>query len=346
MSESWRRLLARVVAIAFFLVLVEVMVLRVSHLVRLDPLLLPDRTLGWRLIPNLNGAHKPYEVYTDRQGFRISPSGRGQSRRSFDVVFVGDSFCFGSGVDYSESLVGRFAGAHPKLSVANYGVPGYGTDQEYLILRRYISLLQPGGIVVMVTYLNDFDDIRDRWYDARLKPWFTLSGSKLVLHKPHSLLNSLCWYCRTAYVIAHLIVGAGGVTPRIRGSYAYADGLYGALLVRMARLVTEHRGRLVIVYTSGQEAGSTDALQREQSARCWAARTGSGFIDLDDMPDAQNPGLYMKNDVHWNATGSLLNYDYFVARLRTEADFAGHAAKQGCPSVQSLGQARQASFGN
>jgi hypothetical protein len=346
MSESLRRLLVGVVAIAFCLVFVEVMVLRISHVVHLDPLLLPDRTLGWRLIPNLNGAHKPYEVFTDRQGFRISESGRGQDSRPFDVVFVGDSFCFGSGVDYSESLVGHFARAHPKLSVANYGVPGYGTDQEYLILQRYILLLQPGGIVVIVTYINDFDDIRDRWYDARLKPWFTLSGSKLVLHKPHSLLNSLCWYCRTAYVIAHLIVTAGWVTPRIGGTYAYADRLYGALLMRMARLVAQRRGRLVIVYTSGQEAGSADALQREESARCWAERTNSGFIDLDAMPDAQNPGLYMKNDVHWNATGGLLNYDYFVARLGAAADFAGHAAKQRCPSLQSLGQARQASVDN
>lgn len=327
-----RGILAAIASTVFFLIFTEVMVLWVSHLVHLDPLLLPDRTLGWRLIPSLDGAHKPYLVYTDRNGFRTSGRDLGRSGEPFDVVFVGDSFCFGSGMDYPESLVGHFAEAHPGLTVANYGVPGYGTDQEYLILRRHLSLLQEDGDVVVLTYLNDFDDIRDRWDDARLKPWFTLENGKLVLHRPHSLLNSTCWYSRSAYVIAHFAVVAG-VTPKIRGNYAFADRLYGALIMRIAALVAQRRGRLVIVYTSGQDADSIEGLRRAASAHQWAERADAGFIDLDEMPGGGNPRLYRRNDIHWNAAGSLLNYNYFAARFPTAINIAAQAAARRSSSL-------------
>jgi hypothetical protein len=315
MSKFLRAFLAAGCSTIILLVFVEALVLWVSHLSHLDPLLLPDPTLGWRLIPNLKAARKPYLVYTDGNGFRVSRNERNRNQEQYDVVFLGDSFCFGSGLDYSKTLVGRFAQTHPRLRVANMGVPAYGSDQEYLMLRRHLALVREGGVVVVLTFVNDFDDIRDRWDDARLKPWFALEGGKLVLHRPHSLLNSLCWYSRTAYVVAHFTIAAGAIAPKIRGHDAYADRLYGALITRIAELVAQRHGQLVIAYTSGREADSGAALQRAESAGGWAERAGAAFIDLDEMPDAANPRLYIKGDIHWDEAGALLNYNYFAGRF-------------------------------
>jgi hypothetical protein len=43
--------------------------------------------------------------------------------------------------------------------------------------------------------------------------------------------------------------------------------------------------------------------------RCWAERTGAGFVDLDKMLDVGNPRLYMRDDVRWNTPDNLLNYN-------------------------------------
>jgi hypothetical protein len=104
----------------------------------------PDSLLGWRLIPShvaraIETRHDTvlYDVrYTvDSAGRRVSPPGPATAGGSC-VLFFADSFVFGEGVADEETFpfrVGEAVGG--RLSVANFGVPGYGAEHMLAIIE-------------------------------------------------------------------------------------------------------------------------------------------------------------------------------------------------------------------
>ena len=273
-----------------------------------------DSLLGWRVLPNLHAAHTPYITYTDAHGFRILPA-EPLDTRECDVLMIGDSFCFGSWLSAQYTLAGRLKLAHPALRIANASVPGYGTDQELLALERYAPMLKPGGTVILLTYLNDFDDIRDRWNEVREKPWFDLKSGELALNRPDSMTNSVLWSMRVLGVMAYAGALAFDLQPRIYGDEKYAATLYMALVERMATMVRRRGGHFVVVYTSGRDARTANGRHWAGVAQKAAARADAEFISLDANTSALGPEMYIDGDIHWNAAGTLANYNYLAPRL-------------------------------
>jgi hypothetical protein len=66
---------------------------------------------------------------------------------------LGDSFAFGWGVNggemFSSALERELAGRPEKYAVRTLGVPGYSTDQEYLLWRRLSPQLRVDQVVVL-----------------------------------------------------------------------------------------------------------------------------------------------------------------------------------------------------
>ncbi|HEV3113876.1 MAG TPA: GDSL-type esterase/lipase family protein [Candidatus Binataceae bacterium] len=272
-----------------------------------------DALLGWRVLPNLEAARTPYITYTDIHGFRILPN-EPRDVRTFDVMLVGDSFCFGSWYSAEQTLAGLLKLNHPALRIANTAVPGYGTDQELLALQRYAPMLKPAGAVVLLTYTNDFDDIRDRWEEVREKPWFTMDGDGLVLERPDSWFNRLLWSAHIFSVSAYLTSLAFGLQPRIYGDDAYAARLYAALLEQMAAVVRARHARFIVLYTSGRNARTPEGRRWAAVVRDAAARAGATFFSLDDQ-NPLGPAMFAPDEIHWNAAGNRAVYDYIAPRL-------------------------------
>src|SRR5215831_727211 len=93
-----------------------------------------DAALGWR---NRPGADTDFESPEFRVHVRINERGlRGPSvaatpeARKRRVLFVGDSFVFGWGVEENETFAAELARRIPDLEPVLMGVAGYGTDQE------------------------------------------------------------------------------------------------------------------------------------------------------------------------------------------------------------------------
>jgi hypothetical protein len=273
-----------------------------------------DAMLGWRVLPNLRGAHCPYLTYTDIHGFRIVP-GEPTDTQTYDVMMFGDSFCFGSWLSAQDTFAGHLKLGHPDLGIANAAVPGYGTDQELLALERYIPMLKPGGTVILFTYINDFDDIRDRWNEVREKPWFEIGADGLVLNRPDSLVNSFLWSARVFGVLAYAGALAFNAEPSIYGDDQYAAKLYTALVERMAAMVKQKNGHFVVLYASGRSARSAQGRQWAAVAQVAVARTGAVFISLDANTTALTANMFIDGDIHWNAAGNLANYNYISPRL-------------------------------
>ena len=106
---------------------------------------------------------------------------------------LGDSVAWGFGLNddetvsfYLDELVRPMG-----YQVQNLGVSGYGTDQEYLFLKRHIADLPNLSHVVLLTYTgNDlFECALNRAYGKR-KPFFVLEGEALV--QPRETISKYC----------------------------------------------------------------------------------------------------------------------------------------------------------
>jgi GDSL-like Lipase/Acylhydrolase family len=272
-----------------------------------------DALLGWRVLPNLNAARTPYITYTDSHGFRILP-GEPRDTTTYDVMLVGDSFCFGSWISAEQTLAGMLKLDHPDLRIANTAVPGYGTDQELLMLRRWAPMLKPGGTVILLTYMNDFDDIRDRWEEVREKPWFRMDGDALVLELPDSWANRLLWSAHIFSVTAYLTSLAFNLQPRIWGDDPYAARLYSALLQQMAQTVRARHARFVVLYTSGPNADTPAGKRWAGVVRRAAAQASADFFSLDDQ-GRLSPAMFAPDKIHWNGAGNRAVYNYIAPRI-------------------------------
>lgn len=70
-------------------------------------------------------------VDVNKEGLRDSE----QNLQSPEVIFLGDSYTMGWGVEESDSFVRRFAAATGKKCL-NAGISSYGTAREYLMMKR------------------------------------------------------------------------------------------------------------------------------------------------------------------------------------------------------------------
>lgn len=155
----------------------------------LDPgLMVYDRHLGWKLTPRWHGQHQNPDFRarynTNSYGFRGRFETHSESP-GHHYAFVGDSFTFGMGVDDDETFVHYLnSSAAPGDRYLNFAIPGFSTDQEYILIQERVFDFLP-DVIVLVTYLgNDlFDNQLPFPLQAnRAKPYFELSGNKLVLH--------------------------------------------------------------------------------------------------------------------------------------------------------------------
>jgi hypothetical protein len=152
------------------------------------PLTRRDPDLGWTLKPDVAWpvGSAPWEngLSTNAAGFRDAPHAEAKAPGAYRIAVLGDSFVFGSGVAQDAILTRRLA-AHlgPGFEVVNLGVPGYGTDQELLTLRRWGRKFSPDLVLVGFFWNDLMENVSDRIYGLP-KPRFTLEGGRLVPHPP------------------------------------------------------------------------------------------------------------------------------------------------------------------
>ncbi len=141
-----------------------------------------DRTLGWFPAPNshrqLNTARGVVSVHHNSRGFRDPEPTFDERPR---VLFLGDSFVWGSSLEANERFTDKLRARHPEWQVYNFGVIGYGTDQELLLLEKKFAEYQP-QLVFLVFYQNDYTDNNNNGQGVFYrKPYFTLEPDGLRL---------------------------------------------------------------------------------------------------------------------------------------------------------------------
>ena len=301
---------------------------------------------GWRLTPGWRGRHRHsdfdarYEI--NRHGFRgqFPPRPSGGQR----VAVVGDSFTFGFGVTNGATFVDRLnETAGERLACLNFGVPGYSTDQEWLLVKDRVWAFEPDVVVLVVYLANDIMDNPRAWplQGNRAKPRFVAGTDGLILtNVPVSNLprpggvpawnlssevygrkpavGRLARQLRRSAVVARVqdlwreepAFHAAKVSPAFRS----AIDLFEAIVDELAEACDEREVKLRLVLLPGKSyvlqpgsfsAGMQAYLRGEIVDRC--AGQGIPVCDLAaglrGLPDERRRGLYFVNDGHLTADG-------------------------------------------
>lgn len=142
-----------------------------------------DSTLGWFPRANTHSrvrASRAFTVVHNSAGFRDREHRPGEPA---GVFFLGDSFVWGYDVDAPERFTDKLQERHPEWNIYNFGVSGYGTDQEYLLLQEWFEACRPRVVfLIFCTETDDLDNSTNVRYGGYYKPYCTVAGTRLELH--------------------------------------------------------------------------------------------------------------------------------------------------------------------
>ena len=152
--------------------------------------------IGYRFIPGIRARvrHESggYNVRCNRAGFRCDHEVTPKPKEgTFRVLLFGDSFTAGDGVSnkhrFGDLLEQKISG----IEVLNFGLPGSGTDQQYLAFEEYAKPIDY-HLLLICPFVENIERIiashrktvnfADGKVVERAKPYFTLEEGELVLH--------------------------------------------------------------------------------------------------------------------------------------------------------------------
>ena len=116
---------------------------------------IPDKTLIWKLNPNLTGYRAP-----NTEGFRDNPY---NPDAEFKILLLGDSISWGDCVPHTEKIYPQVCEitlskeTGKSFEIINTAVPGYSTLQELRALKLYSRKYKP-QMVILQFCLNDVVD--------------------------------------------------------------------------------------------------------------------------------------------------------------------------------------------
>ncbi len=222
----------------FFLILLLVLELFLHIYIsftRGELALISNPELGWAVKPNFHsertissyGGYKKYpvKITTNELGFR--KWGNPDSKKT-KIFIVGDSLTHSMYASDDKTWYSIF-GERTEAEVFTYGCSGYGTIQQYLIIKRYFNLIKPDKVIIAFTS-NDFDNNIDTGnYDpienAFGRPYFILDlkntnniGDEVPIKNPNTVphiklkrSNIKTFLCANSYLAYFIITRLGEI---------------------------------------------------------------------------------------------------------------------------------------
>jgi len=138
-----------------------------------------DPELGW--VPTPNAAT---QQTSGNRTISVRHNGLGLRERELGDIapdrflFLGDSFTYGYDAEAGERFSDLLQKALPQYGMVNAGVSGYGTDQQFLLMKRLWKEVNPKYVVLTFCVDNDRDDNTSSYrYRKYHKPYFVPTPS-------------------------------------------------------------------------------------------------------------------------------------------------------------------------
>src|SRR6516225_2547914 len=138
-----------------------------------------DPELGW--VPTPNAAT---QQTSGNRTISVRHNGLGLRERELGDIapdrflFLGDSFTYGYDAEAGERFSDLLQKALPQYGMVNAGVSGYGTDQQFLLMKRLWNEVNPKYVVLTFCVDNDRDDNTSSYrYRKYHKPYFVPTPS-------------------------------------------------------------------------------------------------------------------------------------------------------------------------
>ncbi len=156
-----------------------------------------DADIGYRFVPHLKtrvvSPDGGYLVRTNALGFRSDREFERHASDARRILVFGDSFTAGDGVSNGSRYTDVLETLLAPVEVHNFGLPGSGTDQQFIAYRKVAEAASCEAVVIAVLVENIRRNVgayrpsQDGDGDVEFvpKPYFELAGDALVrFHDP------------------------------------------------------------------------------------------------------------------------------------------------------------------
>jgi hypothetical protein len=284
-----------------------------------------DMELGWRSIPNTVAQYRglrPITIRTNSLGLRDIEHGHTPRPT---VLFLGDSFVWGYDVEQNERFTEILRDEFPRIRMVNAGVSGYGTDQEYLLLRSIWNSYKPDVVVLILCAENDrYDNETNLTSNGYYKPYLEQTSVGQWRFAGHPIPKS-----RHSYFIEN---------PFVRNLWLARAAVTGYVYLRYPKVMlpdpTEHLIGMLRDFVQSHGAKFLVGVQYSDP-RDAAVPQAQAVLQAQNVPytsigDAES---YQVDGNHWTPKGHRLVADRLRSLLMTNAgfspaDFAGRSGKE------------------
>jgi hypothetical protein len=251
---------------------------------------------GYRLIPSRRTTYlyphknpRTLSLVSNRDGFRAGreldePEARPR------ILFLGDSFVFGDGVEEAERFTDVLETLRPSWRIDNLGMVGYGPD---LMLRalEVVGLKLKPAVVFFCMYTDDFRRVRPEYAGTGfLIPRYQLESGHLV-SRPYPTPD---FWDQLRISIAF---------RKILWNYTSRQwDLNQAILDRFEQLADNRRSRKAIVFLPGREDTRADR-ERRSWLRQYSGRRATPFLDLSGAIHNVGKQAFIEGNPHLNPAG-------------------------------------------
>jgi hypothetical protein len=135
-----------------------------------------DSELGWAPVPGSDAS------VTNARTIQAHHNSLGLRDEEFvldaqpTIMFLGDSFVWGLDAEANERFTELLKPRVEGYKILAAGVSGYGTDQEYLLLKRLWPKVKPAVVVLIFCTNNDRQDNSSNIrYEGYQKPYFAMA---------------------------------------------------------------------------------------------------------------------------------------------------------------------------
>lgn len=164
-----------------------------------------DAELGWAPIPNASS------VVTNARTIHAKNNSLGLRDEEFSldarptILFLGDSFVWGLDAEAEERFTELLKPKIADYKILAAGVSGYGTDQEYLLLKRLWPKVKPAAVVLIFCTQNDrLDNSTNIRYEGYQKPYFETAADGALVLRGQPVPISRQQYFKESWLVRNL----------------------------------------------------------------------------------------------------------------------------------------------